>query len=779
MAEFLFHKGSPTYLQPENADVMNISQFMAQNLRQAPPPLAPPTKHTFEISEGESVEIEKIVAAEKKDGQLFYKVKWVKYTWEAEESIQHLPHLIDGYWREHFYQNINQAVIDTGGITAVNTTESTDLTRNKSVVVNQTDNRTDAQKAVVAVQQPSAGNVAGTATVQLSTTQGQGEGTKITTVSGDQATVVNGAVLSAVTTGNVGESNDVILEFQMPQNKVDHTYQNRLITVGTTSITGDKKSRRAYPLERKYICTVCQKAFDRNTSLTRHMLVHTREKPFKCQLCDKAFSQNAHLKRHILIHIGQKSYQCNKCGKMFIEKGGLARHEATHSTDKPWVCNQCGKAFVLNEYLQRHLFLHTGQKPYQCNECGRLFADGSSWRAHKLTHNKEKKYKCPVCQKMLKCKRNFKKHVQAHSEDKDLKHKCEICHDRFPNKKALRDHYRKAKKYHRCKTCKKFLKSRARYLAHAEFHDPDSDKYDPTAKIAGEEFDDEKFDDTISEDDSGKSDDEENPSDNQSQPMHHHHQTMVIPASAGGGSMVHNQSVVVGVPNAQQQSDEILSKILASSGKVVQQSDQTTGSAVSALTALYLKAEGGDDQVPAHLQVQTDNESNSQVIQAIGSSIEGSDIASNLQSASQQVDLSIQLASGETVQHHLNATESMHHAMAARDAVQHHLTPTETIQHHMAATENVHHHLTTNETVQQMQYTNVSNTLDLQQMPAEQHLETLAGPNPIDNTGTQLNTPDNSQTNENVVHADRQQAQETIILITQNNDVDMQQMREL
>ena len=66
MAEFLFHKGSPTYLQPENADVMNISQFMAQNLRQAPPPLPPPPKHTFEISEGESVEIEKIVAAEKK-----------------------------------------------------------------------------------------------------------------------------------------------------------------------------------------------------------------------------------------------------------------------------------------------------------------------------------------------------------------------------------------------------------------------------------------------------------------------------------------------------------------------------------------------------------------------------------------------------------------------------------------------------------------------------------------------------------------------------------------
>ena len=64
-AEFFLHKGSPTYIHPENADVMSISQFMAQNLRQ-PPPIPPPPKHTFEISEGESVEIEKIVAAEKK-----------------------------------------------------------------------------------------------------------------------------------------------------------------------------------------------------------------------------------------------------------------------------------------------------------------------------------------------------------------------------------------------------------------------------------------------------------------------------------------------------------------------------------------------------------------------------------------------------------------------------------------------------------------------------------------------------------------------------------------
>jgi len=600
--------------------------------------------------------------------------------------------------------------------------------------------------------------------------------------------VVNGAVLSAVAAGNVGEHSDVILEFSMPQNKVDHNYPNRLVAVSATPVN-DKKPRRSFPLEKKYVCAVCQKAFDRNTSLTRHMLVHTREKPFKCQLCDKAFSQNAHLKRHILIHIGQKSYQCNKCGKMFVEKGGLARHEATHSTEKPWVCNQCGKAFVLNEYLQRHLFLHTGQKPYQCNECGRLFADGSSWRAHKLTHNKEKKYKCHICQKMLKCKRNFKKHVQAHSEDKDSKHRCEICEERFPNKKLLREHHRRSKKLHRCKTCKRFLKSRDRFMIHAEYHDPNSDKYDPHLKVPGEEFDVDidQIDDTHSdiEDDLSRSGDEGH------KPMsqdHHHQQPLETLSQHHVHSMVvgsHTSSVVVGDVAGRQEDEEILTKILES-GKdvVVQQPDQTTGSAVSALTALILKAENNEDNnVTASLQNQTDNNENPQIIQTMANRIDDSELANNM-GPSQQVDLSIQLSTGENVQQFTNVPsisqmttgshlETLNAATTSMNVNTSHIEVQST---HLGATTQIGVQNTRLPTQPFVHTTHVPPQMSVQSSSNSSVVEAQDGVK--DATQSSVNTSQTSMlTNEQHGAQNSSDVAESIILITQNNnDVNMQQM---
>ncbi|XP_065662592.1 uncharacterized protein LOC136085231 [Hydra vulgaris] len=35
------------------------------------------------------------------DGKRYYKVKWVRYTWEAEDALTHLKDMLDRFWEEH------------------------------------------------------------------------------------------------------------------------------------------------------------------------------------------------------------------------------------------------------------------------------------------------------------------------------------------------------------------------------------------------------------------------------------------------------------------------------------------------------------------------------------------------------------------------------------------------------------------------------------------------------------------------------------------------------
>ncbi|KAI0271697.1 hypothetical protein BC834DRAFT_967136 [Gloeopeniophorella convolvens] len=50
--------------------------------------------------------------------------------------------------------------------------------------------------------------------------------------------------------------------------------------------------------KRLHSCTMCEKAFDRPSTLKKHMLVHTGEKAYICDICDRRFSVASNLNRH-------------------------------------------------------------------------------------------------------------------------------------------------------------------------------------------------------------------------------------------------------------------------------------------------------------------------------------------------------------------------------------------------------------------------------------------------------------------------------------------------
>ncbi|KAF2116593.1 hypothetical protein BDV96DRAFT_469631, partial [Lophiotrema nucula] len=60
-------------------------------------------------------------------------------------------------------------------------------------------------------------------------------------------------------------------------------------------------STSAFPQSQdRYICSTCNKAFSRPSSLRIHSHSHTGEKPYKCPQpgCGKAFSVRSNMKRH-------------------------------------------------------------------------------------------------------------------------------------------------------------------------------------------------------------------------------------------------------------------------------------------------------------------------------------------------------------------------------------------------------------------------------------------------------------------------------------------------
>ncbi|XP_033742717.1 myoneurin-like isoform X1 [Pecten maximus] len=108
----------------------------------------------------------------------------------------------------------------------------------------------------------------------------------------------------------------------------------------------------------KYICKVCNKSFQLQRLLNRHLKCHSEIKRYLCTFCGKGFNDTFDLKRHTRTHTGVRPYKCDQCGKAFTQRCSLESH-----------CRKVHNSKFAFAYKERR------RKLYVCEDCGHTTSD--------------------------------------------------------------------------------------------------------------------------------------------------------------------------------------------------------------------------------------------------------------------------------------------------------------------------------------------------------------------------------------------------------------------
>ncbi|XP_055610260.1 transcription factor grauzone-like [Uranotaenia lowii] len=194
------------------------------------------------------------------------------------------------------------------------------------------------------------------------------------------------------------------------------------------------------------LCEICNKSY-KNLRMHR-VAMHAKQedKHFKCDRCPKEFSQKGLLRAHLMRH---EKVQCPHCDMMLSNSQSLAIHIINkHSNvDRRMICDACGQEFLNKLCFDRHVKEHMGIEVH-------------------------KKLQCHICQKWLKGERGLQKHLQFSHYERAQTHECDVCHQQYPNSRALFDHKRlvHVRAKFECDFCGKQFKRASNLKEHRTIH---------------------------------------------------------------------------------------------------------------------------------------------------------------------------------------------------------------------------------------------------------------------------------------------------------------------
>ena len=102
-----------------------------------------------------------------------------------------------------------------------------------------------------------------------------------------------------------------------------------LVTNNSLYFTGDDtqtmKSKFQLLYKKVLHCELCNKPFPDQSSLDRHVRIHTGEKPYICPYCGHGFAHKSNMTKHIKMGQAQTNL-CRSCGKQFTSRCEMRKH---------------------------------------------------------------------------------------------------------------------------------------------------------------------------------------------------------------------------------------------------------------------------------------------------------------------------------------------------------------------------------------------------------------------------------------------------------------------